>query len=167
MIDTVLPQLNPSDMRLSDVHIPCLIDQFLSLRHRSSLLQISSLELNGCPSISFPLTLWLSSQSKLNVLKIHDKGVEQSRLISADYFILRGFLFVNGLPRSVNKIYFDMSSGFVLHDQLKSSITSQINDACLQLNTVNDLQLLLSKGLLINVSTLHIHLKQKRHECKL
>jgi hypothetical protein len=167
MIDTILPKLNPSHLRLSNIHIPCLIDQFVSLRHQSSLMEISSLELNGCSSISFVLTLWLSSQSKLNELKIHDKGLDQSRLISADFITLRDFLFVDGLPSSVNKLYFDMPTGFVLHNQLKSSNTSQINYAFLQLNTVDDLQVLLSKGLLSNVSVLHIHLKQKQTECKL
>jgi hypothetical protein len=167
MVDIVLPQLNPSNLRLSGLHILCLIDEFLLSLHRFPLMKIYSLELYGCPPICPTLTSWLSSQSQLNRLKIYDQGLEQSRLLAKDLATLRDFLFINGLPSSVKTLYFYIKDGFVLYNQLKSSITSQINYAFLQLDTVDDLQVLLNKGLLSNISKLHIYLKQKRQGCKL
>jgi hypothetical protein len=167
MTDTILPKLNPSNLTLSDVHIPHLIEMFTWPSNKLRSMKISSLKLRGCKTVDYSLTLWLSNQSELKTLKFTEEGLEKSELKSADFIKLRDFLFIKGLPTNVTELSFHTSIGFVLHNQLKSSITSQINYAFLQLDTIHDLQLLLNKGLLGNASKLHIHVKQNQRRCKL
>jgi hypothetical protein len=166
MMDTVLPQLEPSNLRLSNLQIPCLIDQFIESWHRFSSMKINSLELDGCINLDYPFMLWLSRQSRLKALYFDETNQDKSISISADLVTLRNFLFVDGLPSSVEEIYFQTTCGLILHNGLKSSTASGINDASLNLDTIDDLQLLLNKGLLGNVSKLQIHLKNKQKGCK-
>jgi hypothetical protein len=167
MVDIVLPQLNPSNLRLSNAHIPCLTDRFVSSCHRFLSMKTSSLELYGCVPISNAFISWLSSQTKLETLYFEDKDQDEGALTSSDLNTLRKFLFIDGIPSSVKSISFNTYLGFILNNQLNSSILSQINYAFLQLDTVTDLQILLNKGILCNVSSLHIHLKHQRQVCKL
>jgi hypothetical protein len=102
----------------------------------------------------------------LNVLDVDQTGLDLSTFKSSDFSSLCDFLFSNKLPSSVNQLHFS-GIGLVLHNQLKSSIASSINYASLSLDTVDDLQILLSQELLGNVSKLHIHVQQKRQGCKL
>ncbi len=167
MIDTVLPQLDPSDLVLNNLHIPCLVDQFISSSCNIRSIQISSLHLNGDININYLLLAWLSQLSKLEELSFDNDHKYEWMSTPADHVNLRDFVFVNGLSPTANKLNFYTTFGLVLHNELNSLNTSQIKDASLRLNTINDLQILLNKGFLGNVSTLNITLKTKQEGRKL
>lgn len=167
MIDTILPQLDPSNLVLSNLHIPCLFDEFISSLGFSRLVQLRSLKLIGDIALRFSSLHWFSCLSKLETLYINESSKNRLLSNSSDMVPLRKFLFVNGLPPSVNEIHFHTRSGFVLHNQLKSFKTAQIKHASLRLDTADDLQILLNNGFLGNVSTLYVHLNAKQERCKL
>jgi hypothetical protein len=94
MIDTILPKLNPSNLTLSDVHIPHLIEKFTGSSNKFLSMKISSLKLRGYKPVGYYLIPWLSNQSKLKTLKFTDEGLEKSELESEDFIKLRDFLLV-------------------------------------------------------------------------
>ena len=152
-------------LSLSNFYIPCLIEHFSSLHQELSLIELRELQLDKCTFISPSLLTWISKQLKLEKLHCDYFSYKDSPLTLTQRSLLRDFLFNNRIATSLHTLSVTLSPGLVLSNRLLSKVIAQLQVVELDLDTSDDLYILLSKNFIPDVHTLLIYINRPRQCC--
>jgi len=165
LIDQIFSQSEILKLSLSNYYIPCLIEHFTSLCQQLPLIELRELQMDKCTLISPSLLTWISKQLKLKKFHCDYFSYKDSPLTLTQRSLLRDFLFNNGITASLHTLSVTLWSGLVLSNQLPSRVIAHLREVELDLDTLDDLYILLDKKFLLNLRKLLIYINRPRQCC--
>ena len=164
LIDHIFSQPDIIKLSLSNCLIPCLTEHFSSFCQESTLSDLVYLQLDKCTFLSPSLLTWISNQSQLKTLHCDYFSCEGSPTTNTTRSLLRDFVFNNRIGSSLHTLHATLWPGFVLSDQLLESVITQLQYVQLDLDSFDDLCVLLDKHVIPNVRRLLIYLNRPRNK---
>ena len=165
LVDHIFSHDAVSKLTLSNTHIPCLIDHFSSLRQDVPLMQLRQLRLDHSTLMTPRLLNWIAKQPKLESLSCDYSSYRQPPSTLTQRSLLRDFLFNDDLATSLRTLFITVRSGLALSNQLPSKVITHLRHVELDLDTFDDLCILLDKKFLLTVKTLLIYINRPRQCC--
>ncbi len=165
LIDHIFSQSEILKLSLSNFYIPCLIEHFSSLHQELSLIELRELQLEKCTFLSPSLLTWISKQLKLKNFHCDYFSYKDSSLTLTQRSLLRDFFFNNGITASLHTLFVTLWPGLVLSNQLPARVIAHLREVKLDLDTFDDLCILLDKKFLLNVRNLLIYIDRPRQCC--
>jgi hypothetical protein len=166
LIDHIFSQSDIVKLSLCNYNIPCLIEHFSSLCQETELSELVELELDNCTFISPSLLAWISKQLKLESCYCSYFTSKESPLSITQRNLLRDFIFNHGFAASLHTLSVTLWPGFVLSNQSLTTAIEQLRSVQLDLDTFDDLCILLEKNVIPNVRDLLVFLNRPRQSRK-
>ena len=151
-------------LSFSHFFIPCRTEHFSSFCPESTLSDLVDLQLDKCTFLSPSLLTWISNQSQLKTLFCDYFSYEGSPTANTTSGLLRDFIFNDGIGSSLHTLQATLWPGFVLSDQLLGSVITHLRYVQLDLDSFDDLCLLLDKHLIPDVRQLLVHINRPKNK---